>query len=312
MIKIVTIFDSNYASLGFSMMESAVKNINDEILFDIYPLDNFHDSIRKFCCSRSINFNYHDSFFKQKSILDRKKTREYSNFIFSLTPSILLESMKADNCELMIYLDADTFFFNKLDISFFKDLKKPIHLVPHQFDKKNKKLIKYGRINVGWMSFDVNNFQSTEFLKWWENKCIQSTETSDQSLKNGIFGDQLYLDHAKKFFDVEEILFSGINVAPWNFQSYLKQKPNFDIKMYHFHHLYRDKNFYYLPSLYYKRLTSKKEKVFYRDYLQTINKIQSEFNLNASLSNKRRSSSFFKRLLLYFSREMIPISKFKT
>ena len=51
--------------------------------------------------------------------------------------------------------------------------------------------------------------------------------------------------------------------------------------MYHFHHLYRDKNFYYLPSLYYKRLTSKKEKVFYRDYLQTINKIQNEFNLNA-------------------------------
>ena len=114
MIKIVTIFDSNYASLGFSMMESAVKNINDEILFDIYPLDNFHDSIKKFCDSRGINYNYHDSFFKQKSILERKETREYSNFIFSLTPSILLESIKADNCDLMIYLDADTFFFNKL------------------------------------------------------------------------------------------------------------------------------------------------------------------------------------------------------
>ena len=48
MIKIVTIFDSNYASLGFSMMESAVKNINDEILFDIYPLDNFHDLLKSF------------------------------------------------------------------------------------------------------------------------------------------------------------------------------------------------------------------------------------------------------------------------
>ena len=135
-------------------------------------------------------------------------------------------------------------------------------MVPHQFDKKNKKLIKYGRINVGWMSFDVNNFQSTEFLKWWENKCIQSTETSDQSLKNGIFGDQLYLDHAKKFFDVEEILFSRHKMLHLGIsKSYSKQKPNFDIKMYHFHHLYRDK--FLLSSItLLQKINIKKRKVF--------------------------------------------------
>ena len=37
--RVVTIFDSNYASLGFSMIESAVKHINADIIFDIYPLD---------------------------------------------------------------------------------------------------------------------------------------------------------------------------------------------------------------------------------------------------------------------------------
>ena len=36
--------------------------------------------------------------------------------------------------------------------------------------------------------------------------------------------------HYAKNFDVEEILFSGINVAP-EFQSYSKQKPTFDINV---------------------------------------------------------------------------------
>ena len=83
MIKIVTIFDSNYASLGFSMMESAVKNINDEILFDIYPLDNFHDSIKKFCFSRGINYNYHDSFLnKNPSLKEKRQENTLISFFF--------------------------------------------------------------------------------------------------------------------------------------------------------------------------------------------------------------------------------------
>ena len=310
--RVVTIFDSNYASLGFSMIESAVKHINADIIFDIYPLDDFKESLEKFCESRQIKYRYNDSFFGKDSILLRKKSRDYSNFIFSLTPSILKESLKQKDTDYLIYLDADTFFFNKIDMEFLKNLKNPIHLIPHQFDEKNKHLLKFGRINVGWMSFKTSSEETMKFLDWWEKKCIESTETSQESLKKGIFGDQLYLDNAVNLFDLEELMFSKINVAPWNFRSYSNKDKNFIVKMYHFHHLYRDNKNYYLPTIYYKRLTSKKEKSLYLDYLKKVNQLQNEFCLNTSLSNKRRSSSFIKKLVLYFFRETIPVSKFES
>ena len=264
MVKVVTIFDSKYASLAFAMIESACKNLNTDLIFDIYPLDNkMIGSLDLFCKAKNIKYELKDSFFNKTKIKDRKKTRDYSHYIFSLTPSILLNSAEDNDCDLIIYLDADTYFFEQIDLDIFYKNKSPVHLIPHEFDIYNKHLIKFGRINVGWLSFKPKDPEAINFLLWWEEKCVESTETSEESLEKGIFGDQLYLDLASEYFNVNEISLSKINVAPCNYLTYHQLDNSFNTKMFHFHHLFRDAKFYYLPSIYYKRFTKKNEKKLY-------------------------------------------------
>lgn len=308
-IKIVTIFDKNYASLGFSMIESANRNIKANVIFDVYPLSDFKLEIDSFAQENDLSINYSEDFFERADILSRKVGRGYSEFIFSLTPSILLNSLaNQEDIDLLIYLDADTFFFHEVNLDIFLDNRSPIHLIPHQFNERNKHLNKYGRINVGWLSINPASNDSKLFLEWWEKLCIQSTSQASSMLEKGVFGDQLYLDNAYKTFDVDEIKFSRINVAPWNYDSYdgnHKKK----IIMYHFHGLYKVGMRYFLPSIYFRRFTQKSEKILYRNYIKIIESIQLKYSLPQSLQNARRGKSNLLKLILFIFGETMVNEK---
>lgn len=126
------------------------------------------------------------------------------------------------NPEKLIYLDPDTAVFNSMAplIAMLDDF--PIVLTPHQTVPENDLnaiidnevcSMKHGIFNLGFFAIK-NEEQGREFIEWWKNRlnCLCYDD-----IKEGLFVDQKWCDHAPVFFDRLNILRDpGYNVATWN------------------------------------------------------------------------------------------------
>lgn len=115
--------------------------------------------------------------------------------------------------EIVTYLDADLMFYASPTPLFEAMAGASVGLVGHRFPWWTKRLEKYGRFNVGWVSFRADAV-GREAAHWWRNRCI---EWCYGVLDGDRFADQKYLEHMVATFPgVVEIPHPGANVGPWN------------------------------------------------------------------------------------------------
>lgn len=119
------------------------------------------------------------------------------------------------------YFDPDIFIFNSfysLEEAF---LNSDILLTPHintpiPLDEKEPKenlFLNYGIYNLGFIGLKKNS-NTMNFLDWWEERTLKHGHID---LSQGVFVDQLYINHAPLFFEKVKILREyGYNAAPWN------------------------------------------------------------------------------------------------
>ena len=88
-----------------------------------------------------------------------------------------------------------------------------VGLIGHRHHWWTKRLEKFGRFNVGWVSFRSDPIGWLA-ATWWRERCIDwcyGIADGDR------FADQKYLDHMfVKFPRVVEIAHPGANIGPWN------------------------------------------------------------------------------------------------
>jgi len=147
-----------------------------------------------------------------------KDDRSTIEYYFTLTPHIVRYVLdRAPDARRVAYLDGDLFFFGPPAGVWAEMGRAPVAIIPHNFHKGAEHLLKYGRYNVGWVSF-ARSEQGLNCLDYWADSCRQWCRDEPDG---GRFADQGYLDRFEEHApDLAIIRHKGCNLGPWNVGGY--------------------------------------------------------------------------------------------
>jgi hypothetical protein len=161
--------------------------------------------------------------FENQRLLEIKAERNVAEYSWTCASNFIWFLLqKNKEFEMMIYLDADLYFFNDPKILISELENNDVMITEHRYTKKYDQSVTSGKYCVQFMVFK-NNSNGLKILDWWRSSCL---DWCFDYLDNGRFGDQKYLDDwLTRFNGVYELQHLGGGVAPWNVQQY-----NFFIK----------------------------------------------------------------------------------
>lgn len=264
-----TYFDSNYLDKGLALYHS-LCSWNQPFTLWILCLDdivytNLIEMQLPFVTPIALSiFEWEDP-----ELLKAKRNRTLIEYYFTITP-VLISKILEDNpsIDILTYLDADLYFYAPIK-PVYEELKHgSVLIVKHNFSKSIEYLEKYGKYNVGLVSFRRNKNGLT-CLNWWKERCL---EWCYDWLDDDKFADQKYLDDwPERFAGVIVCQNNGVGVAPWNLEDYAGQP----IIMYHFHGVKRlSKRIWDIDVSEYtdKKVSGKLVKDIYLPYLEELTK----------------------------------------
>jgi hypothetical protein len=139
------------------------------------------------------------------------KKAMHMQFIWSLAPYFTWFCMENIDCDSIMYIDADIYFFGNWQDIYKHTSDISVGIVEHRcpYSPMN------GKYNVGIVYFK-NDFDGYKCLTWWKN-CLLFTD-NDYNQTHGTCGDQKYLELFETLFNNVASLDPHIgHLAPWNF-----------------------------------------------------------------------------------------------
>jgi hypothetical protein len=146
-----------------------------------------------------------------------RSSRSRVEYYFTCTPSLIRYALDRSDAPLVTYLDADLYFFGRLDSLFDEIGSASAAIIEHRFPAGLEDLERWGRFNVGWVSISSLD-EGRACVDWWRSQCLAWCY---DRLEDDRFADQKYLDQwPARFRDICVISHKGANVAPWNVNQY--------------------------------------------------------------------------------------------
>jgi hypothetical protein len=219
--------------------------------------------------------------------------RKYSELFFTSSPFLLkLALEEVDEGEVVVYLDADLFFFENPQAVFDELADGSIGIIRHNYPNNQKRLAtKYGTFNVGLVIFR-NDAEGRHVLDWWAASCI---EWCHDFPLDGKYADQGYLDHFPELSSQTVTLENpGFNLAPWNTSSStlssVQQKVvvnNKPLLFFHFHGLSRVGKRIVTAQLTYRSLLNKSVfQSIYGPYVEALTDLEQQLKDQGVIPNQ--------------------------
>ena len=163
-----------------------------------------------------IHYNKMEKYFPE--LLIAKKNRNRIEYFFTCSPAVCNYVIQSfSSIESITYLDADLYFFSSPKVIFDEIKNKSIAIIEHKFNWITKRQIKYGKFNVGWITFKNDN-EGLKCINQWMKDCI---DWCYQKVEKNRFGDQKYLEKwPSQYKNLHIINNKGANVAIWNIGKY--------------------------------------------------------------------------------------------
>jgi len=214
MLNFCTLFNSNYAARGLLMYESLMKTCTDFYLYIFAFDDTLLNYLRQQKLSNTTIISLEE--FEDERLLNVKSERSERAYCWtceSLTIQYCLNHFNVDHCT---YIDADMYFYSNPQVLIDEMGDNDVLLTEHRYTE-SENVIYGGRFCVQFMTFR-NTENGRKILDWWCDRCL---EWCGEDHKEGLFGDQMYLEDWPERFDRVHILkHLGGGVAPWNMQQY--------------------------------------------------------------------------------------------
>lgn len=211
-----TYFDSGYLPRALTLIES-LRQFGDHSEIWILCLDDQSFDYLNSAAVEGVHiYTLQQVEDAEPTLLSLKSQRSRTEYIFTVGPTFLSQVMKnhLKLDEVLIYLDADLYFFDDPKLVLNELGNHSVGIIEHRYpDKLQKKLAKYGRFNVGWVGFR-NNVEGNAVLDWWAERCLEWCSDAPQS--DGRYADQGYLNSFPSFSGVTILHSPGLNLAPWN------------------------------------------------------------------------------------------------
>ena len=249
-----THFDKNYIPYGLCLLDSLNKWASNFTLHIICMDIHTHEYLKN---SNKPNIKLYLIEDLEKEINGLKAAKENRNkveYFFTCSPAVckyvLLKNPKISS---ITYLDSDLYFFSSPSILFDEIGDHSIAIIEHRFHWITKRQIKYGKFNVGWVTFK-NDIEGNKCLDDWLRDCL---DWCYQKVEEERFGDQKYLDKWPSMYKNLKIVQNiGANVAIWNVKNYrwsLKNNRvyvnNTPLVFYHFANIYQIDNYQFNTNL---------------------------------------------------------------
>jgi hypothetical protein len=147
-------------------------------------------------------------------LLRARGDRSLVEYYFTLTPCLPLFIFRTHpEVARLTYVDADLFFFADPRPVLDEVGDNPVGLIEHRFPAELADRERFGRFNVGWLTFR-NDPVALRCLQAWREQCL---EWCYDRLEPGRFAEQKYLDDwPDRFNGIRIVQHRGANVAPWN------------------------------------------------------------------------------------------------
>ncbi len=209
-----TYFDAFYLPRARALHESLARRAGD---FRLYAL--CHDEVAlaavtalgdpTFVAVSAADLEAHDP-----ALAAVKASRNRVEYYFTCTASFcryVLDRFEA--VDLVTYLDADLWFFSSPEPIYAELEGASVGIIEHRFNPRVRSYARFGRFNVGWVSFRRDP-DGLACLDWWRERCL---EWCYDRVEADRYADQKYLDaFPERFAGVRVIEHRGANVAPWN------------------------------------------------------------------------------------------------
>ena len=219
-----TYFDSNYSPRGVAMIESLLTHqINAEVFvlcldpetFEVVSRldDRVHAISIEELCTADLEFS--------KARTNRTRIEWYFTATAAFSNYVMTSLLKASRS--LTYLDADLFFYGSpepLHVEFFG---KSAQVIEHNFPVEMESHKRYGRFNVGWISFS-NDTEGLRILADYRTDCIAWCHDRTEGAR---FADQKYLDYWPCLYRrlcISKV--AGANIALWNISRHVLHQQN--------------------------------------------------------------------------------------
>jgi len=213
----VTLFDHRYSARGIALYHSIREHCPDFHLWVIALTPECSNLLTRVTLPglTIVSLGTLEGILPElRSAKLNRSLKEYYYTLSSASCQYVMECCR--EVDLITYVDADTYFFSN-PTHVFEDLAgKSIAITPHRFSRWGRGLERYGKYNVGWVSFRRDT-DGLRCLKSWYQECI---DWCYERLENGRYADQKYLDNwPAEFRSLRVIEDPGVNLAPWNLGS---------------------------------------------------------------------------------------------
>lgn len=291
-----TLFDVNYLPNFLALYNSLVIN-SDKLRIYAFCMDKASfDFLSRYECTPEAEIipvsldSLLDEFHQLELI---KQQRSVVEFYFTCSPFICTYVFRKEaQLSHVTYLDADLRFFDSPELIFNEIDMASVGIIEHKFFGWGKRYLKYGRFNVGWLTFRNDN-DGKACLASWLNDCTEWCYDYYDEVGQR-FGDQKYLDKwESNYRGVKIIKQNGANLAPWNVGQYLISKDKSDnlyinkdpLVFYHYASFKRIENGLYTTSVsrYMSRPSAILKKYIYKRYLDEVSILSDKINLHMKL-----------------------------
>ncbi|HND63143.1 MAG TPA: hypothetical protein PLB90_16810, partial [Opitutaceae bacterium] len=209
-----TYFDSNYLSRGLALHESLTRQVPDFELNVLCMDAGAARGLRERKLPRIRVVELAALTAAHPELAAAAANRSQLEFYFTCTPWLVHHLLPGvPRGEFLTYLDADLYFFAGPEPVFDELRAASVGIIAHGFPPSLELLARYGRYNVGWVSFRHDD-SGTACALDWARRCAEWCYNHPDRDR---YADQKYLDAwASRFSGVVEIRHPGANVAPWN------------------------------------------------------------------------------------------------
>jgi hypothetical protein len=253
-----TYFDKNFIGRGSAMIHSLIEHCPDVLVW-VLCLD---DETIEWAKRQPKNHVQRIELFEIERgdlmLQIAKGNRSKVEYYFTLQaclPHFVLTNML--DVDMVTYVDADLHFYYSPQ-NIFDDIGKgSIGIIEHRFPKGKEYKFKYGRFNVGWVTFRNDLTGRMTSMDWG----MKAKQWCYDRVEDGKYAEQKYLDEWVKIPGCVVIQNTHANLAPWNAVDWCGKEPTF----YHFSSIRRLSRNWYDPQLDFT--PNKQIRKLYKDYL---------------------------------------------
>lgn len=215
-----TFFDSGFYTRGVALIESLRNHGEINEILVVCMDEESKLLLEPLSISLNIRITAVENLVSNfPELAHAKGNRSAIEFYFTCTPFVIRHALggKPPN-HLVVYLDADLYFFDSPEKVIAEIEGASVAIVPHSYPWYLKSLEpKYGKFNVGLLGFR-NDREGKKSVERWSNQCI---EWCHDYPENGKYADQGYLNEFPGTVGGLKIIDTpGTNLAPWNTSSY--------------------------------------------------------------------------------------------